>query len=175
MLRVVAILVAFTSAAVAQATKQEQSSLSEQFVAESFKIEATAVATQFNFWWNTTVSYTITNNSGMNLYAGFLTNSVAIGSCTDPETVRGALQLLPAPAATAWRTDSSIGTPSGAFLPPGARASGTLIFAHCAAPNPGFETAPLSITLMVGREQSFRTMAQFPLSIDAPVRQLKSY
>ena len=50
----------------------------------------------------------------------------------------------------------------------------TLIVANCAAPNPGHPTAPVSLTLLVGKTQAFQTMTTFPLSFDTPIRQLQS-
>jgi hypothetical protein len=66
------------------------------------------------------------------------------------------------------------GPPRGAFVPAGGRAAGAIVVYNCPAPNPGYATAPLSISLMVGKAQSFQTMTTFPLSIDAPIRQLQS-
>ena len=66
------------------------------------------------------------------------------------------------------------GPPRGAFVPAGARAAGAIVVYNCPAPNPGYPTAPLSISLLVGKSQSFQTMTTFPLSVDAPIRQLQS-
>ncbi len=163
----------FLSPAFAQVT-QEDESLQEQFVPESFKIEASAVAAKFNWLWNTTVTYTITNNSGMNLYLGVMRGGVTIGNCTDAEEIRGSLQFLPNPHANAYSVNPMDGPPRGAFVPAGGRAAGAIVVANCPAPNPGFPTAPLSISLMVGKTQSFKTMTTFPLSVDTPIRQLQS-
>ena len=91
MLRIVTLILGFVSLsclspACAQVTQQDES-LQEQFVPESFKIEATAVASKFNWLWNTTISYTVTNNSGMNLYLGVMRGGVTIGSCTDAQEI----------------------------------------------------------------------------------------
>lgn len=157
----------------AQVTPQDES-LQEQFVPESFKLEATAVAAKFNWFWNTTISFTITNNSGMNLYLGVMQHGVTIGSCADAQEIRGALQFLPNPHAHVFSVNPSQGPPRGAFVPAGARVAGAIIVANCAAPNPGFATAPVSIQLLVGKSQSFQTMTNFPLSFEAPIRQLQS-
>jgi hypothetical protein len=141
----------------AQVTQQDES-LQEQFVPESFKLEADAVAAKFNWFWNTTISFTITNNSGMNLYLGVMRGGVTIGNCTDAEQIQGSLQFLPNPHATAYSVNPMQGPPRGVFAPAGARVSGAIIVANCAAPNPGHPTAPVSLTLMVGKTQAFQTM-----------------
>ena len=161
MLRIVTLTLGFValsylSPACAQVTQQDEN-LQEQLVPDSFKIEASAVASKFNWLWNTTVSYTVTNNSGMNLYLGVMRGGVTIGSCTD-----------------AQENNPMQGPPRGAFVPSGGRAAGAIVVYNCPAPNPGYATAPLSISLLVGKSQSFQTMTTFPLSVDAPVRQLQS-
>ncbi len=161
------------SPACAQVTQQDES-LQEQFVPESFKVEATAVASKFNWLWNTVISYTITNNSGMNLYLGIMRGGVTIGSCTDAQEIRGTLQFLPNPQAHVFSVNPMQGPPRGTFVPSGGRAAGAIAVYNCPAPNPGYATAPLSISLLVGKSQSFQTMTTFPLSVDAPVRQLQS-
>ena len=150
--------------------KASKSSLSPR----ASEFEATAIASKFNWIWNTTISYTVTNNSGMNLYLGVMQGGVTIGNCTDAEEIRGSLQFLPNPHANAYSVNPMQGPPRGAFVPAGARAAGVIVVYNCAAPNPGFPTAPLSISLMVGKSQSFHTMTTFPLSVDAPIRQLQS-
>jgi hypothetical protein len=161
------------SSASAQVTRQDES-IQQQLVPESFKLEASAVAAKFNWLWNTTINYTITNNSGMNLYLGIMRGGVAIGSCTDAEEIRGSLQLLPSPHAHVYSVNPMQGPPRGAYVPAGARVSGAIVVYTCAAPNPGYPTAPLSISLMVGKSESFQTMTTFPLTFDAPIRQLNS-
>ena len=178
MLRIVTLILGFVSLsclspACAQVTQQDES-LQEQFVPDSFKIEATAVASKFNWLWNTTISYTVTNNSGMNLYLGVMRGGVTIGSCTDAQEIRGTLQFLPNPHAHVFSVNPMQGPPRGAFVPAGARAAGAIVVYNCPAPNPGYPTAPLSISLLVGKSQSFQTMTTFPLSVDAPIRQLQS-
>jgi len=178
MLRIVALFaisisLCLSSPASAQVTQQDES-LQEQFVPESFKLEASAVSAKFNWLWNATISYSITNNSGMNVYLGIMQGGVAIGNCTDAEEVRGSLQFLPNPHATAYSVNPMQGPPRGAFVPAGARVAGAIILFNCPAPNPGYPTAPLSLSLMVGKTQAFQTMTTFPLSVEAPVRQLQS-
>jgi hypothetical protein len=178
MLRIIALFaipisLCLSSPASAQVTQQDES-LQEQFVPESFKLEASAVSAKFNWLWNATISYSITNNSGMNVYLGIMQGGVAIGNCTDAEEVRGSLQFLPNPHATAYSVNPMQGPPRGAFVPAGARVAGAIILYNCPAPNPGYPTAPLSLSLMVGKTQAFQTMTTFPLSVEAPVRQLQS-
>jgi hypothetical protein len=178
MLRIVALIVACLSfacrsPAFAQVTPQDES-LQEQLVPESFKLEATAVAAKFNWLWNTTINYTIANNSGMNLYLGIMRGGVAIGSCTDAEEASGSLQFLPNPHAHVFSINPMQGPPRGAFVLAGARVAGAIVVSNCAAPNPGYPTAPLSISLMIGKTQAFQTMTTFPLSMNAPIRQLQS-
>lgn len=164
---------ACASRASAQVMQQDES-LQEQFVPESFKVEATAIASKFNWLWNTTISFTVTNNSGMNLYLGIMQGGVALGNCTDAEEIRGSLQFLPNPHANAYSFNPMQGPPRGAFVPAGARVAGAIVLYNCATPNPGFPTAPLSISLMVGKTQAFQTMTNFPLIVDAPIRLIQS-
>jgi hypothetical protein len=161
------------SPASAQVMQQDES-LQEQLVPESFALEASGIASKFNWLWSTTVSYSITNRSGMNLYLGIMRGGVAFGSCTDAEEVRGSLQFLPNPHATAYSVNPMQGPPRGEFVPAGGRAAGAIVLTNCATPNPGFPTAPLSISLMVGRSEAFRTMTTFPLHVDAPIRMIQS-
>jgi len=182
MLRIVAlgsvvVSMCFLSPAFAQVTQQQDQSLQEQFVPESFKLEASAVSVKTeNGSWRTTASFTVTNNSGMNLYLGVRQGSVTIGNCTDAD-IRGALQFLPDPhAAIVYSVFNGHQVETrGAYVPAGARAVGVIVFGNCPAPNPGFPTAPLSISLMVGKSESYKTMtATFPLSVDVPIRQSQS-
>jgi hypothetical protein len=170
----VAILALGSLSPVSAQVMQQDESLQEQLVPESFTLEASAIASKFNWWWSTTVSYAVTNHSGMNLYLGIMQGGVTFGSCTDAEEIRGALQFLPSPHATAYSVNPMQGPPRGAFVPAGARASGAIVLTNCATPNPGFPTAPLSISLMVGKSEAFRTMTTFPLNVDAPIRMLQS-
>jgi hypothetical protein len=173
MLRIMVILIALAAPAIGQVLKQDES-LQEQLVPESFKFEATAIAAKANlFDWRTTVSYTLTNNSGMNLYVGIMMGSASIGSCTDIRNARGGLQLLPGPNAIAYGVDLSVGPPHAVFVPAGARVAGTLAAEECSAPNPGSPTAPLSLSLMIGKTDAPKTMIQLPLTVDAPIRQFR--
>ena len=126
MLRIVTLILGFVSLfcvspACAQVTQQDES-LQEQLVPESFKVEASAVASKFNWLWNTTISYTVTNNSGMNLYLGVMRGGVTIGSCTDAQEISGTLQFLPNPHAHVFSVNPMQGPPRGEFVPAGARA-----------------------------------------------------
>ena len=117
MLRIVTLILGLVSLsclspACAQVTQQDES-LQEQLVPDSFKIEASAVASKFNWLWNTTVSYTVTNNSGMNLYLGVMRGGVTIGSCTDAEEIRGTLQFLPNPHAHRLQRQPDAGAAAG--------------------------------------------------------------
>lgn len=161
------------SLAEAQVLQPDQT-LQQQLVADSFTLSGSAIAQKFNWLWSTTVSYSIVNNSGMNLYLGFMIGGASLGSCTNAGQASGALMLLPSPHAVAYSQAFGQGPPRGAFVPTGGRANGTLVFGNCAAPNPGFPTAPLSVSLMVGRTETPREMIQFPLSADVPIRQLPS-
>ena len=177
MLRVVAFIIFFATlglSPVSAQVMQQDDSLQQQLVPDSFKLTATAVAAKFNWFWNTTISYTVTNNSGMNLYLGVMRGGVTIGNCTDAQQIQGSLQFLPNPHATAYSVNPMDGPPRGAFVPAGARVSGAIVLANCAAPNPGHPTAPTSLTLLAGKSQAFKTMTTFPLSFETPIRQLQN-
>lgn len=172
MLRIVVFLLAFVSPAVAQV--MDDKIIQEQLVPESFKLEASATAAKTNlFDWRTTVSYAITNNSGMNLYMGIMMGSASIGSCTEIRNAHGGLALLPGANAVAYGVDLSVGPPRPVYVPAGARVAGTLAAEECSAPNPGSPKAPFSFTLMIGQTETMRGMTQFPMSIDAPIRQIR--
>lgn len=152
----------------------EDQALQEQLVPESFKLEANATAAKADlFNWRTTISYTIANNSGMNLYMGIMMGSVSMGSCTDVRNAHGGLALLPGPNAVAYAVDLTVGRPRPVYVPAGGRVSGTLIAEECSAPNPGSPKAPLSFSLMIGKTESSKSMTQVSLSVDAPIRQLR--
>jgi len=172
MIRILVILLLSSSPALAQV--MEDKALQEQLIPESFKLEATAIAAKINqFEWRTTVSYSVTNNSGMNLYAGVLMGSASIGTCADFRNAHGGLHLLPGPNAIAYAVDPSVGRPRPVYVPAGARVSGTLDAEECAAPNPGSPKATFSFSLMVGQNESSKGMLQLPLSVDAPIRQVR--
>jgi len=172
MLRIIAIFFALTSTALAQVMTPD-SSLQEQLVPESFKFEASAVASKVNADWRTSVSYALTNNSGMNLYMGIMMGSISIGSCAEARNARGGLQLLPGANAIAYAIDMTVGPPRPVYVPAGARVAGTIIVEECSAPNPGSATAPLSMSLMIGKSEARKTMIQYPLSVDASIRQVQ--
>jgi hypothetical protein len=163
-----------TAAPTCAQVMQQDDSLQQQLVPESFKLEASAISSKFNWFWNTRISYVITNNTGMNLYLGIMQRGVTFGSCTDAEEISGSLQLLPAPHATAYSFNPSQGLPRGAFVPAGAQAAGAIVLANCATPNPGHPTAPLSISLMLGATAAFQRMTTFPLHIDAPIQMIQA-
>lgn len=171
MLRIVVAFVLSVSPAVAQVTQQDES-IHEQLVPESFRLEASAVAEKINWWWSTTITYSLTNNSGMNLYFGIMMGGVTYGSCTQVRQANGSLPLLPSPRARVYSAPAGSGPPTGMYVPTGSRASGAIVMANCGAPNPGHPTAPLSISLMGGKTPEPRTMTSFPLAIDAPIQQL---
>jgi hypothetical protein len=152
---------------------QQDNTLQQQLVADSFKLEASAISSKFNWFWNTRISYVITNNTGMNLYLGVMQHGVTFGSCTDAQQISGSLQFLPSPHAVAYSYNPSQGLPRGEFVPAGAQAAGTIILANCATPNPGYPTAPLPISLMLGTTDAIHGMTTFPLHIDAPIRMIQ--
>lgn len=177
MVRVVLFLVAACFAASYPAAAQVttgDNTLLEQLVPESFKFEASAIASKADlFNWRTNVNYTLTNNSGMNLYMGIMMGSVSIGSCSQVNNARGGLALLPGPNAIAYAVDSSVGTPRPVFVPAGGKIAGLLAADECSAPNPGSPTAPLAMSLMVGKSESRKSMVQVSVSADAPIRQVR--
>ena len=140
--------------------------LAEQLVPESFKLDASAIVTRGDR--RTSVSYALTNNSGMNLYMGVARNSVAIGSCGDAPSTRGGLMLLsPSSDAPTFILD---GPPHLLFAPAGGKTSGLITFEDCIAPNPRSPTAPFSMTLMMSQTNNLKGMVQFPVSTTASVR-----
>jgi hypothetical protein len=69
MFRIIAVFLALISPAFAQVATPDES-LQGQLAPESFKLSGSAIATRpYAEWW-TTVSYTLVNDSGMNLYIG---------------------------------------------------------------------------------------------------------
>jgi hypothetical protein len=58
-------------------------------------------------------------------------------------------------------------------VPAGTRVAGTIIVEDCSAPNPGSPTAPLSMSLMIGKSEARKTMIQYPVSVDASIRQVQ--
>ena len=55
----------------------------------------------------------------------------------------------------------------------GTRVVGAIVLAYCDAPNPGFPTAPLSFSLLIGKSPDFNAMLPVPVSAEAPIRQLR--
>jgi hypothetical protein len=163
----------FTTAASAQIL-QDDNSMQEQLLADSFKITASATASNSMNMWRTSIAYGITNNSGMNLYLGISQGGFALGSCTDLDSATSGLPLLPAPNSRVYSSPAGGGEPRGIFVPSGVRVAGTIVLSNCAAPNLGSATAPLSLTLMMGKKPNFSSMFTFPLSADVPIRQLRA-
>lgn len=169
MWRVFLILVALTAAALAQVPADMN--LAEQLLPESFRLEAQAISARTDaFDFKTVVTYTLTNNSGMNLYIGILSASVSIGRCGDIRTAHGALQLLRRREAIAYGIDLVNGPARPVFVPAGARIAGTLEADDCAAPNPGSPTAPLAMTLVIGKRPEAAATIRFPISAVIPIR-----
>ena len=173
MLRFLIVIVLLTSPAAAQVMTPDEGLL-QQLVPESFPIEASAMAAKVSLAeWNTTITYTITNKSGMNLYMGIAMGSVSIGSCNRATRTSGGLALLPGRGAIAYPIDLSVGPPQPIFAPAGARIGGNITIEGCAAPNPGFPSAPIAMTLMIGKAPNIRTMIQYPVSTTAPIRRFE--
>jgi hypothetical protein len=172
MLRVAMMLALLMSPATAQVMGPDES-LQQQLLPESFPFEATAVATKINlFEWTTTISYAVTNKSGMNLYMGVAIGGVSIGSCTRATRANGGLRFLPPPGMTNYSTNMVGGDPQAIFAPAGARIAGSISLDECSAPNPGSPTAPVSMSLMIGKTQAIKSMIQYPVSATAPIRRV---
>lgn len=170
MLRLLLVLLILTSPVSAQIMSPDEGLL-QQLVPESFPLEASALAAKVSLGeWNTTISYTLSNNSGMNLYMGVLMGSVSIGSCNQATRTSGGLALLPGRGAIAYPIDLSVGPPQPVIVPAGARIGGNITIERCDAPNPGFPTAPVAMTLMIGRSPSIKGMIQYPVSTTASIR-----
>ena len=152
---------------------QDGSALLDQLVPESFVLQANATASQNGLIdWHTAISYSITNKSGMNLWMGIALGSVAIGTCSNAQIYHGGLALLPTPRTGAYSFNPSQGLPRPIMVPAGGRVAGMLEVENCAAPNPGSPTAPLSLSLMLGKTDDTKSMVEFPMSMDAPIRQI---
>jgi hypothetical protein len=167
---IVAVVALASSPAFAQVTT-EDNSLQEQLVPESFKLTASGVAEHFVWHWQTAVTYTLKNDSGMNLYVALLDGGSSLGSCSEVGGVRGALPELSPDGRKYGSVSVSAPRPVPTFMPAGARVSGTVVLENCGAPNPGSPTAPLSITLLLRRSNSEK-LVPYPLSVDAPIRQI---
>lgn len=148
-------------------------SLQQQLLPESFPFEATAVATKINLSeWTTTITYAVTNKSGMNLYMGVAIGGVSIGSCTRATRATGGLRFLPPPGMTNYSSNMVGGDPQAVFAPAGARIAGSITLDECSAPNPGSPTAPVSLSLMIGKTQTIKAMIQYPVSANATIRRV---
>lgn len=100
MRRLFTLLLLIASPALAQVQNQPDISLQEQLLPESFKITGSATAIgHLTGYWETTLVYSLTNNSGMNLYLGIAQNSLALGACTGIVSGGTGLPFLPAPDA----------------------------------------------------------------------------
>lgn len=166
-------LALLASPAVAQiAPKQQDDSILEQLVPESFKLTASATAQRTGLVWRTTISYGLKNDSGMNLYMGVDRSSVALGSCTEAETSTGGLPLLPSPQARVYSAPAGSGPPRGVMALAGSRVSGVITLVNCDAPNPGSATAPLSLSLLLGKQADYARMTPVPISADIAIRQI---
>ena len=62
--------------------------------------------------------------------------------------------------------------PQAIFAPAGARIAGNISLDECSAPNPGSPTAPVSLSLMIGKTLAIKSMIQYPVSATAPIRRV---
>ena len=166
MSRILFALLVSANAAMAQVAKPDES-LQEQLVPESFALAGWATSKNNVWHWETSISYSIVNKSGINLYIGLLNTGISLGTCGDVAGTKGGLSLLPSPTAMGYSGD-----PHEAFVPASGRITGIIVLDNCAAPNPGSPTAPLSLTLMFGKTREWKKMVLLPLDADIPVRQL---
>ena len=165
-------LMAFTLSVSAQVAPSDDNTLLEQIVPESFVIKGDAVASQINWFWRTSISYSITNKTGINLYMGVMQGGVSLGSCGDVQTTQGGLPQLPSPKATYYSAPAGGGPPRAIFVPAAGKVSGLIVLNNCQAPNPGFPTAPLSVTLMMGKANDWKHMVSLSVNADIPIRQV---
>ena len=172
MIKVLISLMAFTLSASAQVAQQPDESVQEQIVPESFVVTGNAVATKINWFWRTNISYTVVNKTGLNLYMGVMQNGMSLGSCSDVQSTQGGLPQLPSPTAIAYSAPAGSGPPRAIFVPASGKTSGLIIMNNCAAPNPGFPTAPFSMTLMMSKANDWRHMVPLSVSADIPIRQI---
>ena len=165
-------LLVFILPASAQVAQQPDDSLLEQIVPESFTISGSATASKINWFWRTSLNYTVVNKTGINLYMGVMQGGVSLGSCGEVNTTQGGLPQLPNPTAVAYSAPAGSGPPRAIFVPASGKTSGLIVLNNCAAPNPGFPTAPLSFTLMMGKANDWKHMVTLSVNADIPVRQL---
>lgn len=153
--------------------KPNDQATQEQFVPESFKITGQAIAQPLSSrTWTTVINYQLQNNSGMNLYLGIEGGNVSYGACTQVDGMRGGLPSLPSPGASSYSSAQGAGPPRGIYIPAGAKVGGSIIMTPCGEPNPGFPTAPLGVSLMIGKKADFDKMFTYPISADIPIRQI---
>ena len=147
--------------------------LLDQLIPDSFKLEANATAALAGLMdWRTSISYSVINKSGMNLWMGIAMDSVAIGTCSNAHIYHGGLALVPSPSTTSYSFNPSQGLPRPVMVPSGGRVAGMIEVENCATPNPGSPTAPLSLSLMLGKTNVLNDMVEFPMSMDVPIRQI---
>ena len=171
MFRILFLLLALIDTAHAQILKRDE--LQEQIVPDSFTLTGSASASRIgNSFWRMSVNYAIVNKTGINLYLGFLQDGISLGSCGNAERVQGGLPLLPSPSAGSYSSSNGGGAPRGVFVPASGRIAGMIILDNCGTPNPGFPTAPLALTLMLGKAGDFSKMVTLPIDAEIPVRQL---
>jgi hypothetical protein len=170
---VLAAALALASPAVAQVIQKEDDSLQQQLTGESFRIEANAFSAYADQSWRTSVTFAVTNNSGMGLYLGIALGSASIGSCNDLREVRGGIPVIRGPGRGVFVGPGGSSASRATFVPAGGRVGGSFMFLDCRAPNPGFPTAQLSMTLLLGKTQE-RAGVSFPVSVDAAIRQVRS-
>jgi hypothetical protein len=175
MLRLVGLALALACAlpAAAQVIQKDDDSLQQQLTGESFKIDASAFSAYSDQSWRTSVTYSITDNSGMGLYIGVALGSASIGSCNDLREVRGGIPVIRSPGGGVFVGPYGSAASRATFVPAGGRVGGSFMFIDCQAPNPGFPTAQLSMTLLLGKVQE-RAGVSFPVSVDAAIRQVRS-
>lgn len=160
--------------ATAQAMQRDDHSIIDQLVPESFKLSGSAIAAFSGLSWRTTVNYALTNDSGMNLFLGIERSGVSLGSCTEAESAVGGLPLLPSPGARIYAGPIGGGPPRGVMVLAGARVVGTITLLNCEAPNPGFETTPFSLSLMLDRRADYFAMQIVPVSATVPIRRMRA-
>jgi len=173
MWRYLFISLTFAAPATAQVIDREDHSILDQLVPESFKLSGTATVAFSGLRWRTTINYALTNDSGMNLFVGIERSGVSIGSCTDVESSGGGLPLLPSPGQRIYAGPIGAGPPRGVTVLAGAQVTGTIVLFDCDAPNPGFETTPLALSLMLGKQSNYLTMQAVPLSATVPIRRMR--
>ncbi len=163
----------FAAPASAQVMDREDHSILDQLVPESFKLSGSAIASFTGLAWRTTVSYALTNDSGMNLFLGIERSGVSLGSCTEVESGSGGLPLLPSPGQRIYAGPIGAGPPRGVMVLAGARVTSTIVLVNCEAPNRDFETTPIALSLMLGKQPSYFTMQVVPVSGAVPIRRVR--